>query len=203
MNYIEGQGIVISARKGQTYNPNYNPNSNDARFSKEFGNFASTKLMSNDRFQYGHIQFKAKIPNFSGILPAIWLVNDDNRSLFSEIDIAEVPGSEKNNSYVVTHYGPTPNSLTTDYSYKNLPKISSEFQTYDVYRLPGRLVVLYNGNKVFDKNTWQTTINGVNALEVPMRFILNLNVGDKWAGSIDQGKFPAQMTVKEIVMEHY
>lgn len=202
-NYVDGQGIVVSARKGQTYNPNYNPGSNDSRLNKQFGNFASTKLMSNERFQYGHMQFKAKIPNFSGILPAIWLVNDDNKSLFSEIDIAEVPGSEKNNSYVVTHYGPTPTSLTTDYAYKNLPKISTDYQTYDVYRLPGRLVVLYNGVKVFDKNTWQSTVRGVNALEVPMRFIINLNVGDKWAGNIDSSKFPSQLMVKDIIMEHY
>jgi beta-glucanase (GH16 family) len=195
--------IILSAKKELTYNPLYSTTIDDQRYYTKNADYAGSKLMLKQKFHYGHISFQAKIPNISGILPAVWLLNQDANN-FTEIDLLEVPGSEKNNVYGVTHYGPNYASLSSDHRKMNIPTLSTQFHKYDMYKTPEKISVFIDGNLLYEKNVSNAIkYNGINGLDQPLQLIINLNIGDSWAGTIDDSQLPVSMTIKDIMIEEY
>jgi beta-glucanase (GH16 family) len=195
--------IILRAKKEVTENPLYSTTIDDQRFYTKTAEYAGSKLMLKDRFQYGHISFQAKIPNISGILPAVWLLNQDANN-FTEVDLLEVPGSEKNNVYGVTHYGPNYASLKSDHKKMNIPTLSTQFHKFDMYKTPEKITVFIDGTLLYEKNVSNAPkYNGINGLDQPMQLIINLNVGDAWAGPINDAQLPVSMTIKDMMIEEY
>jgi beta-glucanase (GH16 family) len=195
--------IILKAKKELTTNPLFSTTIDDQRFYTKTAEYAGAKLMLKDRFQYGHISFQAKIPNISGILPAVWLLNQDANN-FTEVDLLEVPGSEKNNVYGVTHYGPNYASLTSDHRSMVIPTLSTQFHQYDMYKTPEKITVLIDGATLYEKNVSNAKkYNGINGLDQPLQLIINLNIGDSWAGPINDAQLPVAMTIKDMMIEEY
>jgi hypothetical protein len=196
--------ISIAASKKWTTNPQYNPSSIDPRYNKEGSTYGGGQLMLKERFTRGHISFEAKLPNFKGAMPAIWLLNRDNPNYFAEIDCFETPGSESNNIYSVTHYGTKLGSIKTDYKLKKVSNISTTFNKFDIYKTSNKVVTLINGELLYERNLNETLSNGINGLDAPMEFVMNFNIGDKWAGSpINDSMLPYAMTIKDLKVEFY
>jgi Glycosyl hydrolases family 16 len=195
--------IILKAKKELTNNPLFSTTIDDQRFYTKTAEYAGAKLMLKDRFQYGHISFQAKIPNISGILPAVWLLNQDANN-FTEVDLLEVPGSEKNNVYGVTHYGPNYASLTSDHKKMNIPTLSTQFHQYDMYKTSEKISVFIDGALLYEKNVSNAPkYNGINGLDQPLQLIINLNIGDSWAGPINDAQLPVSMTIKDMMIEEY
>lgn len=195
--------IILHAKKELTNNPVYSTKIDDQRFYTKTAEYAGSKLMLKEKFQYGHIQFEAKIPNVSGILPAVWLLNQDSNN-FTEVDLLEVPGSEKNTVYGVTHYGPNYASLSSDHQKMVVPNLSTQFHKYDMYKTAEKITVKIDGILLYEKNVSNAPkYNGINGLDQPLQLIINLNIGDAWAGPIDDSKLPVSMTIKNMMIEEY
>jgi beta-glucanase (GH16 family) len=202
--YEKNGSIFLSAQNKYTVNPTYNYQSNDPRHSTYSANYSGGKLMLKEKFTYGHLQIRAKIPNIPGTLPAMWLINNDNPNLYSEIDILEVPGTEKNNAYAAVHWGPNQWSLKNKWGMRKMPTISSDYHWYDIYRYPDYTVILYDGVKVLEYDPRVSTLaNGTIPLNEPMQLVFNFNIGDKWAGEVDNSKLPAAMEIAEVSIRHY
>lgn len=201
---FKGNEIIIEASKGYTANPEYNPNSSDPRLNKPNGNYGGGQLMLKERITRGYISFEAKIPNFSGAMPAFWLLNRDNPNYFAEIDCFETPGSEKNNVYSVTHYGTSLGTIKSDYKFKNVPNISTTYNKYEIYKTADKVVTLVNGQLLYEKSMNNTLSNGINGLNAPMEFIMNFNIGDKWSGTtVNDNLLPSSLSIKNLKVDFY
>ena len=195
--------IILRGKKELTQNPIYSTTVDNERFYTKTADYAGARLSLKDKFQYGHISFKAKIPNISGILPAVWLLNQDGNN-FTEVDLLEVPGSQKNMVWGVSHYGPNYTSLTTDANKMYVPNMSTQFHQYDMYKTPEKIQVFIDGALLYEKNVSNAIkYNGINGLDQPMQLIINMNIGDAWGGVIDDSQLPVAMTIKDMMIEEY
>ena len=196
------QGLLLSARQDYPQNPLYDPNSNDPRINKSQAIYSGGRLELKEKFQYGHIQIKAKLPNNPGLLPALWLIGDGSQG-YGEIDIAEAPGND-NRAYATTHYGANPTDITTEYREKTISNIGTRFHYYDIYRFPDLVVILYDGILVYEFNPEiSRQPNGQVPLNQPMTLVLNVAVHEGWAKAVDPKQLPGIMEVSEIFVGHY
>lgn len=202
--YTSNGSIFISAQKKYTVNPMFDYSSGDKRANTYSAQYSGGKLMLKEKFQYGHLQIRAKVPNVPGTLPAFWLINNEPHDGYAEIDLMETPGSEKQNSYGAVHWGPNQWDTKNTWGSRKMPTISSDFHWYDLYRFPDRIVMLYDGVKVLDMNPQVSKLaNGKVPLNDPMSVYLNFNIGDKWSGQLDDKQLPAAIEIKEMSIRHY
>jgi Glycosyl hydrolases family 16 len=196
--------ITLGAKKELTTNPVFSTKIDDERFYTKTAPYQGTKLILNDKFQYGHISFNAKFPNSSGTMPAFWLFDEVKGQHYTEVDLFEIPGSEVGNIYTGTHYGQDFKTLKSDFSFKNNNTLFSQFHKYEVYKTPTKIVTLLDGQLIKEINVSNKTLpNGINGFNQPLNLIMNLNIGDKWAGAIDDSKLPTQMIIKDMIIENF
>jgi beta-glucanase (GH16 family) len=202
--YMSNGSIFISAQKKYTINPTFDYNSGDQRKNTYSAQYSGGKLMLKEKFQFGHLQIRAKVPNVPGTLPAFWLINNEPHEGYAEIDLMETPGSEKQNAYAAAHWGPTQWETKNTWGMRKMPTLTSAYHWYDLYRFPDRIVMLYDGVKVLDFNPQVSKLaNGKVPLNDPMSVYLNFNIGDKWSGQMDDKQLPSAIEIKEMSIRHY
>ena len=202
--YQQNGSFFVTAQKKNTINPLYNSTSGESRLNTYSAPYSGGRLELKEKFQFGHLQIRAKLPNISGTLPAFWLINNDPAEGYSEIDMLEVPGTEKGNAYSAVHWGSNQSVLKNKWGVRKMPTISNDYHWYDIYRFPDYAVVLYDGVKVMEYDPRVSQLpNGRIPLNDPMNLIINFNIGDKWAGQMDDNKLPAAIEIKEISIRHY
>ncbi|WP_208007481.1 glycoside hydrolase family 16 protein [Labedella endophytica] len=151
----------------------------------------------------GRVEVRARIPNGTGLLPAIWMLGDNGEiwPAQGEIDIAEVVGGEPDTVYGTAH-GPT---------YFNENGIGAALELDEA---SGDDFHVYAVDKQRDAITW--SVDGVDYLtltpedlpapddwvfEQDMHLLLNVAVGGDWPGSPDETTaFPAEMAVDYVRM---
>ena len=87
--------LVITGKKEQIKNPNYEAGSSDWKKNREYAEYTSSSIVSSYRFRYGTMEVRAKIPTAMGAWPAIWTTGTSDDSwcwewpLGGEIDLLE------------------------------------------------------------------------------------------------------------------
>lgn len=196
--------ITLGAKKELTTNPVYSTKIDDERYYTKTAPYQGTKLILNEKFLYGKITFTAKFPNSKGTMPAIWLFDEVKGQHYTEVDLFEIPGSEVGNIYTGTHYGQDFKTLKSDFSFKNVDTLFSQFHKYEVIKTSSKIQTFVDGKLIKELNVANKTLpNGINGFNQPLNLIMNLNIGDKWAGAIDDSKLPTQMVIKDMVIENY
>lgn len=87
-----GGNLVITARREQFPNANYDPNSTRWQMNREYANWTSGSIKTDLTFNflYGRIECRAKVSNLAGTWPAIWTVGTGREwPAGGEIDIME------------------------------------------------------------------------------------------------------------------
>lgn len=66
--------LVITARKEQVENPNYDASSTSWQKNRQYAEYTSSSIITKDKrdLLYGRMEVRAKIPTSSGAWPAIW-----------------------------------------------------------------------------------------------------------------------------------
>lgn len=172
----------------------------------KIGGYTSTRLASKGKkeFQYGRIEFRAKLPHGRGVWPALWMLGSNIDSVgwakCGEIDVMEYVGFQPDTTHTNVHteyqHG------TTDFHAQTPLKTAEEdFHTYGITWTKDRLEFYLDDPKNITNVYNPKTKNADNwPFDQPFFLILNFAVGGDWGGiqGVDETVFPQSMMVDYV-----
>lgn len=157
-------------------------------------------------FQYGRIDFLAKLPLGKGTWPALWMMSDDSRYGYwpksGEIDIMEHVGRDPGKLLLCIH--------TEKYNHRNKeqyytilekPEIIEGFHKYSLIWEEDKLIYLLDDEEV---NRYEKGQNGFDKdpagwpFDHPYYFLINLAIGGMLGKDPDPSVFPQEFIIKSI-----
>ena len=153
------------------------------------GGYTSARIKSQDlqKFTYGRIDVRAKLPSAQGTWPAIWMLGSNFPSVgwprSGEIDIMEQTGSDKNNVLGTLHWFDTGGNANASFG-KNTDNTdaSSEFHVYSVDWSADKIYILIDNEPYFEFDN-----NATLPFNADFFLILNIAMGGTLGGTIDSG----------------
>ena len=160
-------------------------------------NYTSARIKTQGKFsfQYGKIDFRAKLPGGEGIWPANWLLGDAFSSIgwpaCGEIDVMEYRGADPNIIHGSIHtpssYGSTVNTATN-----YVMNAENQFHLYSIEWDATKIRFLIDNVEyyvyqpsVYNPDTWP--------FNASFFAILNVAVGGSFGGPINNAIFPQTM----------
>lgn len=176
--------------------------------------YSSGKITTKDKFtfQYGRIDFRAKLPAGNGMWPALWLLpNDDTYGTWAasgEIDVMEARGRLPGTTSGAIHFGgqwPANTYIGSDYSFPDGQTFDSDYHVYSAVWEENNIKWYVDGKCFYKATSDQWYTNGApNDENAPFdqRFyiIMNLAVGGLFDGGLIPGAddLPAAMQVDYV-----
>lgn len=170
---------------------------------KEGDQYFSGKINTKDKveFQYGVIEFRAKLAEGQGIWPAIWMlgsnINDMGWPRSGEIDMMEYVGREPNHVFHALHT-PASHGDTENVKKTYLEAIETGFHTYKTIWTAENIKFFID-----DKLTYTFVPEKHDAAHYPFRhpfyLIVNMAIGGNFGGpEVDDSIFPVKFYVDYI-----
>lgn len=172
------------------------------------GVYESARIDTKDKFffQYGQIDFVAKLPLGKGTWPALWMMSNDNRyghwPRSGEIDIMEHVGRDQGKLLLCIH--------TEKYNHRNekqyyceidKPEIIEGFHKYSLRWEANKIIYLLDDVEVHryirGENGFDGTASGW-PFDHPFYFIMNLAIGGMLGKEPDSSVFPQDFIIKSI-----
>lgn len=157
--------------------------------------YLSGVITSYDSFQftYGYVEARARTPFGQGFWSAFWLLNAYYVERKPEIDIMEHIGDNRDVIYHTYHYYDANGQLHSTESMETTGlDFTSEFHTYGVEWLPGKIIFYVDGKE-------RHSISDANVSSQSMYIIANTALGGWWPGSPDETTvFPAKYELDYI-----
>lgn len=185
----------------------------DAADTSAKRDYTSARLRTKGKgdWKYGRIDIRAKLPQGTGLWPAIWMLPTEWKygswPLSGEIDIMEAvnPNTKGGNTIHGTlHYGDKwPGNKNSGTSVVPSTKVWDEFHTYSIQWEEGE-VRWYIDDKHYSTHTsagWYTTASEKTTAPFDEKFhlLLNVAVGGQWPGNPDEtSTFPQEMTIDYV-----
>lgn len=147
-------------------------------------------------YTYGMFEARVKVPAGKGYLPAFWMMPTDE-NLYGqwprcgEIDAMEIWSQENNKVYGTIHYGNPQAESQGTYTLSE-GNFTDEFHTFTCEWEPGKITWYVDGIKYHEESDWYSATEGQGTVSYPAPFdqpyymILNLAVGNEWAGRPDE-----------------
>ncbi|MGS2726456.1 glycoside hydrolase family 16 protein [Psychroserpens sp. BH13MA-6] len=171
--------------------------------TKDSSSYYSGRITTKDKseFQYGTIEVRAKLPEGSGLWPAIWMlgndIDDKTWPACGEIDIMEYVGKAPHEIHTTLHtadsYGQSKNTKVT-----TIETIEEGFHVYKCewneaaikFYIDDELVYTFSPEMKDDK-TWP--------FDKPFYVILNMAIGGNFGGpEVDDSIFPKEFIVDYV-----
>jgi len=188
--FIENGNLIIEARK-EKYN--------SAKYTSARINTIDKKV-----FKYGRIEVRAKLPEGKGTWPAIWMLGENRQTVgypaCGEIDIMEFVGKDPENIHGAIHYPELDNNkMNSSTKEFPLPDYKDGFHVYAI-DWNEKSISYYIDNELFHCFTIADAEREgrENIFQKPFYLIINLALGGKWAGKINNSIFPARFYVDYI-----
>ncbi|MBN9391439.1 MAG: glycoside hydrolase family 16 protein [Chloroflexi bacterium] len=143
-------------------------------------------------FQYGYVEFRAKVLSGAGLWPTLWLLPATMNSL-PEIDIMEVIGNDPSTLHMHYHYKNSAGVEMDDGVSWQGPNFSADWHTYAVDWEPNAIVWYVDG---VERRRFTDTAN---IPKEPMYLLANLAVGGDWPGAPNaQTQFPSNFEIDYV-----
>jgi beta-glucanase (GH16 family) len=164
-------------------------------------NYTSTRMktLGKKSWKYGKIEARIKMPAFSGIWPAFWMMGDNittvNWPNCGEIDVMEHINSE-NITYGTAHWTDNNNKITS-----NGGQTGATVTDYHVYGIEwdANYIRWFLDGVKYHEVYIGGGINGTSEFQNKFFILLNMAVGGEWPGfNIDPNGFPAKMYVDYV-----
>jgi len=200
---VEGGYLVIEARKEPWVNPAYSEGSKNWRLSRRYADYTSASLTTRGKAEwtFGRIEARAKFPRGRGVWPAIWTLGSRIETVgyprCGEIDIAEFFGKDPDQFLMNVHF---------DFrgKRKSLPKyadVDSLTDTFHVYRIdwsPSGIDFFLDGKLQHSVSFAEYFGSVENPFLAPQYLIINLAMGGKSGGWIDDSVLPAKFLLDYV-----
>jgi beta-glucanase (GH16 family) len=164
-------------------------------------NYTSTRMKTQGKksWKYGKIEARIKMPAFSGIWPAFWMLGDNISTVgwpaCGELDVMEHINAE-NITYGTPHWS-DPNNQHAQYS-GNTACTVTDYHVYSMEWDANYIRWFLDGAK-FHEMYIGGGINGTSEFQNNFFILLNMAVGGNWPGfNIDNNGFPAKMYVDYV-----
>lgn len=164
-------------------------------------NYTSTRMKTQGTksWKYGKIEARIKMPAFSGIWPAFWMLGDNISTVSwpacGEIDVMEHINAE-NITYGTAHWQDHNNQYAS-YS-GNTAATVTDFHVYTIEWDANYIKWFLDGVKYHEMSIGGG-VNGTSEFQNNFFILLNMAVGGNWPGfTIDNGGFPAKMYVDYV-----
>lgn len=168
--------------------------------------YTSARLVSRGKgdFQYGRIEFRARLPIGRGTWGALWMLPTEKRyggwPRSGEIDIMEHVGYDPDQVHVTVHTQAYNHKVKTQRGAQTqVQDASTRFHLYRVDWTPDRIRGYIDNAPVFEFANEGT---GPDAwpFDQPFHLLMNLAVGGDWGGAegVDETVFPAWMEVDYV-----
>ena len=191
-NCFQAGGYLVIEAKEEAYSGN---------------DYTSARLVSLNKFefQYGRVDFRAKLPEGKGIWPALWMMGQDFPEVgwpkCGEIDIMELIGSQAQIVHGTAHFPDANGQRDFRGASTFLPgavKFSEEFHVFSILWRENKIEWLVDGNSFFVLEP-----DDLDGGEWPYNdaffFIMNVAVGGDWPGSPNATTvFPQRMIVDYV-----
>tara|TARA_B100000953_G_scaffold250521_1_gene213139 strand:+ start:6294 stop:7082 length:789 start_codon:yes stop_codon:yes gene_type:complete len=195
--------LIITARNEYYQNPDYDPEIKDYRMNTPETNYTSGSIHTSGKFdfKYGRIDVRASLPKAAGSWPAIWMLGSNFEDVVypeaGEIDIMEHVGKNQGEIHGSVHYANEENEIVSKTDTTFVPNASEEFHVYSVDWNRDRIEFLVD-NMVY--HTFEISDAGSrnNPFRKPFFILINLALGGKWAGEIDDSKFPQKFLIDYV-----
>ena len=170
------------------------------------GGYTSTRLSSQDKkeFQYGRIEFRAKMPKGRGTWPALWMLGANIDKVgwakCGEIDVMEYVGFQPDTTHTNVHTEYQHGS-TDFHKAISLKTAEEDFHTYGLTWTEDKME-FYLDDPSNVTNTYAPTNKTEDnwPFNQPFFMILNFAVGGDWGGAkgVDETIWPQSMIVDYV-----
>ncbi len=173
--------------------------------------YTSARLVSREKgdWRYGYIEARAKLPQGTGVWPAIWMLPTNweygGWPASGEIDIMEHVGYEPETIYGTVHTEAFNHGIGTQKGDSILvADVQNQFHTYAIDWSPEKIDFLVDEEIFF---TFKNEGTGFKAwpFDQPFHLLMNLAVGGNWGGAkgIDESIWPQRMEVDYVRVYQY
>ncbi|MFD2036624.1 family 16 glycosylhydrolase [Belliella marina] len=197
--------LFITGRKEKYPNEAFEAGSKDWKKASPFADYTSGCIITEkiNAWQYGRIEVRAKLPRGNGVWPAIWMLGDDFSDIgwpdSGEIDIMEHVGTDPRTVHGTVHY-----PIANDQGYKSDGgKFSKKgpFRKYHVYAIEwseARIDFYIDDVKYHSFEIDKAGEGSDNPFRKPYYLLINLAMGAKWPGPIDDKVLPQQFVIDYV-----
>jgi beta-glucanase (GH16 family) len=200
---VEDGCLILEARKESFKNKAFVPGSADWKTKREFAEYTSASIMSLGKAEwlYGRIEVKAKLPQGSGVWPAIWTLGVNRAAAgwpaCGESDIMEHMGREPGKIVATVHY-------QKDGKHQSFGRgiwpgdLFDGFHVYAVEWTPDSLSYFYDNIKYMVFPLKGAGENGENPFQKPHYLKINFALGGSWGGPIDDSILPRRFLIDYV-----
>lgn len=206
---VENGYLVIEGRREQIENPNYEPDSDNWRFNREFAEYTSTSMRTRGKhsWQYGRFEMRAKIDIREGLWPAFWMLGVDGQwPRNGEIDIMEY----YNGNLLANAAWGTEEQWVAAWDDSRYPVSNFEDGWADEFHIwkmdwTEESIRIYVDDLLLNEIDLSETINpdGTNPFHQPHYIIVNLAIGGNNGGDPSGTEFPSRYEIDYIRVYEY
>jgi beta-glucanase (GH16 family) len=200
---VENGMLVIEARKERVPNPHFKSGSRDWRRNRAFGEYSSANLTTKGLFSwtFGRLEVRAKLPEGSGVWPAIWTMGTVRAGWPScgEIDLMEYVGAEPDILHTGIHFKDleTGKHRKIGVKWPVTATLSADFHVYALERTAERIDFFLDDQLVQSITVDEVGPGADNPFRKPHYLLLNLALGG-WGGEVDDALLPHQYRIDYV-----
>jgi len=195
---LDGEGnLVITARE-------IDPATTDLECWYGPCEYTSARLISENKqeFEYGRIESRVKVPQGSGIWPAVWTLGNDFREVgwpqTGEIDVMEFVGRLPNEIFGTIHGPGYSGGQSFGGIYDFGTPVYDDWHTFSVEWTPERIDWFVDGIQ-YHSATPEDIAPNEWVFDHPFTLLTNIAVGGNFGGALgDDLEFPQSLTVDYI-----
>lgn len=166
--------------------------------SLAFYTSASLTTLGKVSWTYGKIQIRAKFPRGAGVWPAIWMLGENRAKVgwpeCGEIDIVEYKGIKPRRLYASAHYVDPKNAeRVLKNQFRDVD--SPPYQDFHIYSIEWDETQI---KFFYDDINYHSIDNDTDTFKKPFYLLINLALGGKFGGVIDNRIFPQKFVIDYV-----
>jgi len=151
-------------------------------------------------FTYGKVEIRARLGTATGAWPAFWMLSNSRKHggypHSGEIDIMEHLNFDRKYYHTVhSNYTLNLGQKTNPVSSGTAKLDPGEFNTFGLEWFPDKLVFTINGEPSLTYPKIATDLPGQWPFDQPFYLLIDMQLGGKWVGAIDESQLPVQMEI--------